>query len=55
MQKALSRKGSNRMERRNEEQENDEASKKLIVKGMECLIFFLTNSEVVAMHMYLNI
>ncbi|XP_039146322.1 uncharacterized protein LOC120283675 isoform X1 [Dioscorea cayenensis subsp. rotundata] len=32
MTKALSRKGSNRMERRNEEQENDEASKKLIVK-----------------------
>ncbi|KAM0950082.1 hypothetical protein DsansV1_C04g0037601 [Dioscorea sansibarensis] len=29
---ALSRKGSNRMERRNEEQETDEASKKLTVK-----------------------
>ncbi|KAJ0974317.1 hypothetical protein J5N97_016282 [Dioscorea zingiberensis] len=32
MTKALSRKGSNRMERRNEEQESDEASKKLFVK-----------------------
>lgn len=40
LQKALSRKGSCRMERRiGEEQETDDASKKIIVKGKSSFFF----------------
>lgn len=40
VQRALSRKGSNRMERRSgEEQEQDDLVKKLIIKGNKLLFF----------------